>query len=424
MTRSPVALLVLLSGCDGVRATVVDAMPPSYEADDAEVVGAVEALSPTFSEADRTRPQVSIRLVPVVSGLTEPTDLQFLPGPAPQLVVLEKAGTARVFELSTGTERAPLFSLSVETRSEQGLLGLALHPRFVDNGLAYANHVVSSPVTGGDATRVSVLRVDLETGQAGPPETVIEVPQPYANHNAGQLAFGPDGYLYVGLGDGGWRDDPKGHGQNRTTLLGSMLRLDVDRRTQGRGYAVPSDNPFLGDPTVPPEVWALGLRNPWRYSFTPKGLLVVADVGQNTWEEVNLLEAGANLGWNAREGQSCFPPDRSCSPPGETGLQDPIYVYSHDEGQSITGGFVYTGTSVPALQGRYIFGDFVSGRLWAISLPEPPLAPQPQLVSATALGRFPILLSTFGQGPDGELYVADYGGGVVYRLEPGDKAGG
>lgn len=424
MRRCVAAVVVFASGCDGIRAALVETLPPSYAADGAPETLAVEGLAPTFSGADLERPRVAVQLVPVVSGLTEPTDLQFLPGASPRLVVLEKTGTARVFDLSSGTELAPLFSLAVETRSEQGLLGLAVHPRFADNGLVYANHVVADARTGGDATRVSVLAVDAETGQAGPPDTLLEVPQPYANHNAGQLAFGPDGYLYVGLGDGGWRDDPKGHGQDRTTLLGAMLRLDVDRAAENKGYSVPADNPFLSDSSVPPEVWAVGLRNPWRYSFTPDGRLVVADVGQNTWEEVNLVAAGANLGWNAREGQSCFPPERSCPAPGEVGLQDPIYVYDHDEGQSITGGFVYTGARVPALQGRYVFGDFVTGRIWAIDLPDLPLPAQPPLARSTALGRFPILLSTFGHGPDGELYAADYGGGVVYRLEPGVAADG
>lgn len=410
-----VVLLSLGTGCDALRAAVIDTVPSSYAAEDAvPTLGA--GLSAVFSGPDEVRPQHPVHLVPVVSGLTEPTDLQFLPGAQPRLVVLEKGGTARVFDLSTGAEMAPLFRLPVETRSEQGLLGLAVHPGFATNGRVFANHVVSDAQDGGDATRVSVLTVDAATGQAGDPETVIEVLQPYANHNAGQLAFGPDGYLYIGLGDGGWRDDPRGHGQNRATMLGSMLRLDVDRASATARYVVPPDNPFLSDPTVPPETWATGLRNPWRYSFAPDGRLVVADVGQNTWEEVSVVAAGDNLGWNQREGQACFPPERPCTDPADAGLQDPVYVYGHEEGASITGGFVYTGLALPALRGRYVFGDFVSGRIWAIDLPPAPLSAQPPLAQATALGRFPILLSTFGRGPDGELYVADYGGGVVYRL--------
>ena len=310
-----------------------------------------------------------------------------------------------------------MLTIDVPTRSEQGLLGLAFHPKFEDNGRFFVNHIVD--VDGEQRTRVTEF-AGLEAPGSG--RTVIEIPQPYANHNGGQVAFGPDGMLYVGMGDGGWRDDPKGHGQNGATLLGSMLRIDVDGRDDGLGYAVPPDNPWVGQAGVAPEAWAIGLRNPWRYSFTPDGRLLVADVGQNTYEEVNLVSAGDNLGWKVREGRSCFPPGdgADCPTPVEGGLQDPIYVYDHDEGASITGGFVYTGPSIPALQGRYVFGDFVSGRLWAIPVPAEAVPPSPPPVEAAALGRFPVLVSTFAQGPDGELYLADFKDGTVYRLAPAD----
>lgn len=410
------ASLVLLAGCDGVRAVLVDTVAPTYAAEpgQAEVDG---TLTPTFDGPDASRPQLPLRLVPVATGLSQPTDLQFVPGHPTWLVVLEKGGQAKIVDLTAGSVRGTLFGLDVLTRSEQGLLGLAFHPDFATNHKLYVNHVVDD--NGTDATRVVELTVDPATWTAGSPRQVLQVTQPYANHNAGQVAFGPDGFLYVGLGDGGWRDDPKGHGQNATTLLGSMLRIDVNSTAGGKPYGVPSDNPFLDDPTVPPESWAVGLRNPWRYAFAPDGRLVVADVGQNTWEEVDVVGKGDNLGWNQREGRSCFPPDRDCASPEQAGLQDPFYVYDHQEGASITGGFVYTGSAIPALKGRYVFGDFVSGRLWAVDLPAAPQPLQPPLAAPTALGRYPLLLVTFGQGPDGELYAADYGEGVVYRLAPG-----
>lgn len=410
-------LLVIAQGCDRVRATIIENYPSDYEVE-APTGGAQAAqagLSPTFDGTDAGRTPIPVRLVPVLEGLKEPTDLQFVPTAQGRVVALEKGGTARVIELATGKAVGTLLSLEVPTRSEQGLLGLAFHPKFAENQRFYVNHTVE--VDGESRTRITEF-----TGMDPPSDgrVVLEIPQPYANHNGGQVAFGPDGMLYVGMGDGGWRDDPKGHGQNAETLLGSMLRIDVDGRDGDRAYAIPPDNPWVGEPGVAPEAWAIGLRNPWRYSFTPDGRLLVADVGQNTFEEVNLVAAGDNLGWKVREGRACFPPDGGdgCTEPAVGGLQDPIYVYGRDEGASITGGFVYTGSSIPALQGQYVFGDFVSGRLWALPVPDGAVPPSPPTIQAAALGRFPVLVSTFAQGPDGELYLTDFKDGTVYRLAP------
>jgi glucose/arabinose dehydrogenase len=408
-------LLLVTSGCDSLRATIIENYPSDYEA--VSAAGGAQAaqagLSPAFDGVDAARTKIAVRLVPVVGGLKEPTDLQFVPGAPDRLVALEKGGAARMLQLSTGSVVGTVLTLDVLTRSEQGLLGLAFHPDFGQNGRFYVNHSVD--VEGQAHTRVTEF-TGLDA--PGPGRVVIEIAQPYANHNGGQVVFGPDGMLYLGMGDGGWRDDPKGHGQNGSTLLGSMLRIDVDARDDAHGYGVPPDNPWVGVSGVAPEAWAIGLRNPWRFSFTPDGRLLVADVGQNTFEEVDLVSAGDNLGWRVREGRSCFPPgdDASCPAPDAGGLQDPIYAYDHDEGASITGGFVYTGASIPALRGRYVFGDFVSGRLWAITVPAGDVAPSPAPVEVAALGRFPVLLSTFAQGPDGELYVADFKDGTIYRL--------
>jgi glucose/arabinose dehydrogenase len=191
-----------------------------------------------------------------------------------------------------------------------------------------------------------------------------------------------------------------------------MLRIDVDRAAGGKPYAVPPDNPWVGDPAVLDEAWAIGLRNPWRYTFDPRGRLVVADVGQNAWEEVTFAPRGSNLGWKRMEGFECFPPGDACD---KTGLQPPLWVYPHSEGNSITGGFVYTGQRIDALKGRYVFGDFGSGRLWALKLPASESDPATDVL---ALGRWQLNPSTFGRDADGELYVGDFGRGVVYALRP------
>ena len=386
--------LLGLAACSDVRTTLL-----SLASSDAS------AVEPAFEGPDATRPQIAVRLVPVARDLPEPTDIQFPPGDADRMVVLSKSGVARWVRLSTG-ERGTLLQLDVSTRSEMGLLGLAFHPQFELNGLVIVNYC---PSAGERRSVLSAFTVDRATWTASGERVLLEVAQPYANHDAGQLAFGPDGMLYVGWGDGGSGGDPRGNGQDATTLLGAMLRIDVDRADGDRPYAVPADNPFVGHPAARPEIWATGLRNPWRFSFAPDGRLVVADVGQDAWEEIDVVERGDNLGWNTREGRHCYPPDARCD---ATGFTDPVYEYSHEEGQSVTGGYVYSGKAVPALGGKYVFGDFVDGRIWAIDLP----VDRSELATASALGRWPILLSTFGRDADGELYVADYGSGTVYRL--------
>jgi glucose/arabinose dehydrogenase len=231
------------------------------------------------------------------------------------------------------------------------------------------------------------------------------VDQPYGNHKAGQLAFGPDGDLYVGFGDGGSEGDPQGNGQNTHTFLGKMLRIDVNHRDSGKAYAIPQDNPFVNTSSFLPEIWALGLRNPWRYSFDSQGRLIVSDVGQDTWEEIDLLEKGRNYGWNIREGKHCYHPPQGCR---TQGLTDPIYEYSHDEGIAVIGGYVYDGKAIPSLSGKYVFGDFGSGRLWALTLPD--------ASDVFALGRWGVSISTFGRDLQGELYLADYTSGKIYHI--------
>lgn len=392
------------SGCECVRSAFGQ---PGYEAR-----GDPSDLQPTFDGADASRERIGITLTEVAQGVEQVTDLQFSPGDPGVLVALEKGGVAEWIALDGGG-RGELFRKQVVSGSEAGLLGLAFHPGFAENGRLFANWVVEKD--GGPVTQVVELRVPggKVFGATAVEEAVLlEVAQPYLNHDAGQLAFGPDGMLYVGFGDGGSGGDPHGHGQNPKTFLGSMLRLDVDRKAEGKAYGLPEDNPRKEG--WPPETFAIGLRNPWRFSFDPKGRLVTGDVGQNKWEEVSIVPSGGNLGWNRREGRHCFPPGRECS---AEGFVEPVYEYGREEGRSITGGYVYSGSRVPALRGKYVFADFTDGRIWAIELPEQ-VAPPPKMPQARALGRWPLLISTFGRAPNGELYVGDFGQGRIFRIDP------
>jgi glucose/arabinose dehydrogenase len=399
---------LLLTACDGLRAFVVGHWPQQYTAKGAQAQagGAWPKHVPFFDGPDVGLPQVPISLKPVAEGFDQPTDIQFVPGSTTELIVLEKEGRALWLDLTTGV-RTEIVRLKVPIKSEQGLLGAAFHPGFAENGRIFLNH--SEQTKAGVTSVVSQWKLDRATHKAETMGEVLRVEQPYANHNAGQLCFGPDGMLYIGWGDGGWRADPHGHGQNPATHLGSMLRIDVDRKESPKNYAIPPDNPWTNTPGVAPEVWAIGFRNPWRYSFAPDGRLIVADVGQDAWEEITVVSSGQNHGWSTQEGTHCFEPGKDCS---TDGLTQPVYEYSHASGESITGGFVYTGTAVPALKGSYVFADFVSGRIWAIRLPESD-GPATQL---RALGRWTMLPSTFGQDGAGELYVADYGKGRILRL--------
>lgn len=418
MRRAPYmrALLFLLAplavgacgGCQSLKGTLVEVFTPTYR-----IEGAASGFEPRFEGRDRTRRRLPIRLVEVARGFEQITDLKFVPGRPNLLVVLEKPGRAKWVDLKSH-ERGTLLEVRVRQASEEGLLGLAWHPGFTENGRFYLNYVTRRD--GRDVTEIWEYRLppqaDLRTTRPRPVRRLLQVAQPYPNHNAGQLAFGPDGLLYVGLGDGGYRDDPHGHGQNTKTLLGAMLRIDVDRQEGGRPYGIPPDNPFADGRGGRPEIYAYGLRNPWRYGFDPKGRLVVADVGQDTYEEVTILGRGENAGWNVREGAHCFPPPDAVCEKGD--LVDPVYEYSHEEGQSITGGQVALGSRAPSLRGKYVFGDFVKGRLWAIDLPDPRRLLPPE--AALSLGTWPILPSTFGRDAAGDLYVADFASGRIFLI--------
>jgi len=397
------ALVIMAAGCRRgiIRAAV------KHLGDESAYEAVSGPLSPSFSGKDLQREQLGIQLLPVADSFVQPVDLVFLPGSSSQAVVLERVGNAVWVDLDSGA-RQPWLSVDAATEAEQGLLGLAFHPRFDENGKFYLNYTIRD---GKDYTVVEEWDAPQGVpGDAQKRRELLRVAQPYQNHNGGDLAFGPDGMLYVGLGDGGAKDDIHGYAQDGRELLGSMLRLDVDGDS-----IVPADNPFLDDPDVRDEAYALGLRNPWRYTFAPSGQLVVADVGQDAWEEISVVSAGDNLGWPHREADRCFKPAEGCR---TDGLVEPIFSYGRAEGQSITGGVVLTGNRAPQLRGRYLFGDFVSGRRWALSVPE-----TPQPVEAVALGQWPLLISSFATDADGDGYVIDFGSGTLYAITtPEDPA--
>jgi glucose/arabinose dehydrogenase len=357
-----------------------------------------------------------VRLVPVATGFVQITDIQFVPGSPRSMVVLEKTGKARWVTLPDLAANAPatagtshtLFEVAVKTRSELGLLGLAFHPDFAKNGLLYVHY---NPDAGDVRTRIAEFHVAPDRAhkeRAVERRTLLEVAQPYSNHNGGQIAFGPDRKLYLGLGDGGWANDPHDHGQDLGTLLGSILRFDV--KPDGKQpYTVPKDNPFVGRKDARPEIWAYGLRNPWKFDFDDAGRLITGDVGQGDWEEITIVERGQNHGWKLKEGAHCFQ-QSSC---GQPGLIDPVFEYGRDLGQSVTGGYVYRGRTIPDLRGKYLFGDFGSGNLWALTLPTAQKKASAQLLGDT--GR---AISTFGRDAAGEVYIGDFDGGDVLRLAP------
>jgi glucose/arabinose dehydrogenase len=297
-------------------------------------------------------------------------------------------------------------SLVNSSANERGLLSVAFHPDYKSNGLFYIYYTGSN----GEVT-IARYKVSSNPDVADPnsAKILLTVTHDRSNHNGGQLAFGPDGYLYAGLGDGGGGGDPDHNGQNPKTLLGKLLRLDVN---SGDPYSIPTDNPFATNGRGRPEVWAYGFRNPWRFSFdSATGDLYIADVGQNAYEEVDVQKAktagGLNYGWNAMEGLHCYSPSSGCD---QSGLILPVAEYSHSDGCSITGGYVYRGKQFPHLVGTYFYSDYCSGNIWGMQLGNANSWNTAELMSGVGS------ISSFGQDEAGEIYIADLSKGVIYHL--------
>jgi glucose/arabinose dehydrogenase len=357
---------------------------------------------------DSTAVTVTLTAREVLSGLDSPLFLTAPPNDA-RLFVLEQPGRIRVVK-NGQLVATPFLDIASKLTSggERGLLGLAFHPRYAQNGFFYVDYTDRNGDTRVERYRVSA---DADRADAASAQLVLTVAQPFANHNGGMLAFGPDGMLYVGMGDGGSGGDPQGNGQNLNALLGKLLRLDVDNAAAGAAYAVPRDNPFVGRSGARGEIWAFGLRNPWRFSFDPAAArLYIADVGQNRLEEINVAgtsEAGVNYGWNRMEANECY----SASTCDRAGLRLPVEQYSHDAGCSITGGYVYRG-SIAALRGHYFYSDYCTGFLRSIRLANDGTVAERQTWSVGSLGN----VTSFGVDAAGELYVVS-GSGRVFKLE-------
>jgi glucose/arabinose dehydrogenase len=346
---------------------------------------------------------VELELEPFVDGLQAPLLLTHAGDGSGRSFVVEQGGTIRTVE-GGRVQPEPFLDISDRTEAggEQGLLGLAFHPAYERNGRFFVNYTDLA----GD-TIVASYRADGTHADPDSEEILLKIDQPYPNHNGGHLAFGPDGFLYIATGDGGSAGDPEENGQNLDSLLGKLLRIDVDG---GEPYGIPPDNPYADSGGGAPEVWSYGLRNPWRFSFDPEaGRLWVGDVGQGDLEEINRVredEAGLNFGWNEMEGSLCYEAE-GCDTSGKV---LPITEYGHDLGCSVTGGFVYRGEDFPELQGAYLFGDYCSGHVWGID------AAAGGPVEPTLLMSTDRALSSFGLDEDGELYITDIGAGEVLKV--------
>jgi glucose/arabinose dehydrogenase len=377
-----------------------------------------------------TWPEISLEAWPV--SFDRPVAITHAGDESGRVFIVEQRGTIRVVQEGQLIPE-PFLDIRPQVRccGEEGLLGLAFPPGFENKGHFY---VYYTRLDGNN--QVSRFNVGLDADVADPnsEEEILFLYHPtYSNHNGGKLAFGLDGYLYIGTGDGGGAGDPQNNAQNLASMMGKILRIDVEAAhsiildlenplffpllSGGAGsaagaYAIPSDNPFLNNPQALPEIWALGLRNPWRFSFDAEtGDLYIADVGQQAMEEINFQPAsssgGENYGWNILEGNLCFSPSNACTPPPN--YSPPVSVYEHSQGCSVTGGEVYRGTTYPLLEGIYLYGDYCSGRIWG-------LVQDGSVWQSRELLDTSYRISTFGSDEMGDLYLADLSSGTIYRV--------
>lgn len=385
------------SGSPPFRAS---ASPPAF------APGSSPSAAPSSPSASGAFPAIRLEPVAPKGTFDRPVGMDTRADWPNKLYIVEQAGRILVLDRERLQDR-PSVVLDITDRveddgNEQGLLGLAFHPSRPDE--AYVNYTT--------ATHTVISRFMAFPGDPGrldpSSETVIlTFRQPYANHNGGQLAFGPDGMLYIAAGDGGGSGDPQGNGQNKSKLLGKILRIDVDRTDGNRLYAIPPDNPFA-DGGGAPEIYAYGLRNPWRFSFDAEtGRLWAADVGQNRLEEIDLIEKGGNYGWNIREGTECYRPAEGCV---SEGLIEPIYTYGREQGVSVTGGYVYRGRGIPELGGWYVYADYAFGTVWALRQREDGSVENRTLLESG------LQIPSFGVDENGEIYVAAQEGSI-WRLE-------
>ncbi len=334
-----------------------------------------------------------------------------------RIFIAEQYGTIRVLPNDQAAKESAEF-LNIEDRviykdseNEEGFLGMAFHPKYKKNGELFVYYTTKDTPHTSVISRFRVSKDDPSKADPKSEEELMRIKQPFWNHNGGTLAFGPDGYLYIGLGDGGKANDPFKAGQDLSTILGKILRIDVDHKADGKNYAIPKDNPFVAEKNARPEIYAYGFRNVWRLSFDTKtGVLWAGDVGQDTWEEIDIVVKGGNYGWNIREGLHKFAGKTDATP---AGMIDPIWEYHHDIGKSITGGHVYRGKRVPELTGKYIYGDYVSKKQWALDYD----FENKKVVANYTIPHGPVEplnIMSYGEDENGEVYFTESFGRIFW----------
>ena len=413
MVRSPIPSPIRTAIAGLTAAVLLAGLVPAVTAAPApSIETAASAVVPAAPSA------AAVKLTVVATGLSNPVLVTSPNDGTHRLFIVQQTGSIRIVQ--NGVLQPGTFinlASSVSKGGEQGLLGLAFHPSFKTNRKFYINF---TDVHGATVVReYKASPTNPNRVQKGSGRTIIRIAQPYSNHNGGNLAFGPDGYLYIGMGDGGSGGDPGNRAQNINSLLGKMLRLNINGTSGSKAYRIPSTNPYVGKAGLD-EIWQRGLRNPWRFSFDKvTGSLWIGDVGQNRYEEVDRAVKtstgdgrGYNWGWHVMEGFHCYAPSSGCS---TSGKRLPLLEYSHSTNGrcAITGGYVYRGTAIPSLAGWYVYGDYCSGEVLAVSSTASS-RPAPVTLFGTGSGR---LVSSFGQDWAGELYVVDLGG-TVYRIDP------
>ncbi len=387
------------------------------------------AAPPSAAPSDALPPIPDCRVERILPSLPLKRPLQVVqaPGDDRRLFILEQAGRVLVVDRTDRDAKRAEEFLDIRQRvndrnNEEGLLSLAFHPEFAKNRRFFVFYTADKPRR--EVLSRFTATEDLSRGMPDSEEVLLEVEDPYWNHNGGTVAFGPDRMLYLGLGDGGAANDPQRNGQNLGTLLAKIIRIDVDREEAGRRYAVPKDNPFVGVKGARPEIWAYGLRNPWRMAFDrATGALWTGDVGQNAWEEIDIIEKGGNYGWNLREGKHPFPPGGAGGESADR-MIEPIVDYPRSDGISVTGGAVWRSTQHPAMNGVYVYGDFGSGRLWGIRH-EGGRTSEPKVLLRGGRSRW----SSIDQLNDGTLVLTsmeggERGPGALFVLVPSDAGGG
>lgn len=356
--------------------------------------------------------QTPLTTTVVASGLSSPVFVTSPPGDTDRIFIVQQGGRVRIVKNDTLlTGNFLNLQGKISSGGERGLLGLAFHPDYANNGYFYVNYTDSA---GNTVVARFQVTANPDSANFSSRQILLTVNQPFSNHNGGWIDFGPnDGYLYIALGDGGSGGDPQDNGQDTLSLLGKMLRLDIDTT---QGYKIPPSNPFVDSTGTLKEIWALGLRNPWRNSFDRlTGDFYIADVGQGAWEEVSFQPGtsggGENYGWRLKEGDHCFNPSSGCDT--IAGLTDPIHEYPHSDGCSITGGYVYRGSAIPDLQGTYFFGDYCSGTIWSFRFDGNDTSEFQD--RSTELG-VSVNISSFGEDARGELYIMGHNNGTVYKI--------